>query len=76
MITGRTALNNKKQISINLLANSLTFIISFAISFFYHAIYINNVGSEAYGFVGLANSFINYAALLSFALNSMAGMIA
>ena len=31
------------------------------------------MGKEAYGFVGLANSFVDYANLVAVALNSMAG---
>jgi O-antigen/teichoic acid export membrane protein len=33
---------------------------------------VNNLGGEAYGFVGLAGNFVNYAALVTVALNSMA----
>lgn len=59
------------QISFNLIAGITTFIISIFISLFITPIIVEKLGSEAYGFVNLANSFVGYASLITVALNSM-----
>lgn len=64
---------SRKQLTINMFANIVAFIISTAISFVLSPYIINNVGKEAYGFIGLANNFVQYASLISVALNSMGG---
>lgn len=51
----------------------LTYVVSMAVSFFLSPYIVENIGVEANGFIGLANSFITYASLLTVALNSMAG---
>lgn len=61
-----------KAIALNMIANVLSFLVSLAISFFLTPYITKNVGMEAYGLVGLANSFINYITVISAALNSMA----
>ena len=65
-------MNGKKQLTINIFANLISFCITFGISFFLSPYIIENVGKEAYGFVALSNDFVNYIALLTIALNSMA----
>lgn len=65
-------MKEKKQLTINILANLISFCITFGISFFLSPYIIENVGKEAYGFVSLSNDFVNYIALLTIALNSMA----
>lgn len=57
---------------INAIAKIATFIINLVITFFLTSYIIKYVGKEAYGFVGLANDFINYAQVFAVALNSMA----
>lgn len=42
-------------------------------SFFLTPFVVNNIGSEAYGFVSLANNFTGYAQIITIALNSMSG---
>lgn len=61
-----------KQLSVNLIAQALAFIVNFAINFFLTPYIIERVGREAYGFVSLGNNFVNYGLLISLALNSMA----
>lgn len=61
-----------KQLVINIVANVVSFSTTFIISFFLSPYIIANVGKEAQGFVSLANDFVNYMALLTIALNSMA----
>lgn len=63
----------KNRLTINLGASLAAFGVSFVISFLLTPYIINNIGSEAYGFIGLANSFINFASLVTIAINSMAG---
>ena len=55
-----------------MVANILSFGVSMVISFFLTPYITKNVGIEAYGLVGLANSFINYVNVITAALNSMA----
>ena len=64
--------SNNKAIALNMVANILSFGVSMVISFFLTPYITKNVGIEAYGLVGLANSFINYVNVITAALNSMA----
>lgn len=63
----------KKQIGINLIAQIIAFGVNLCISFFLTPYIVENIGVEANGFIGLANNFIEYAQLITVALNSMAG---
>ncbi len=64
--------STSKQITINMFFSVVAFVISLAISFFVTPYITGQFGSEAYGFVKLADDFTRYAALFSVALNSMA----
>ncbi len=64
---------SKNQLMINMIAQIISFAVGIGISFFLTPFVVENVGAEAYGFVGLANSFISYATIVTSALNSMAG---
>lgn len=64
---------SNKRLAINMVANLISFCITMGISFFLSPYVINSVGTEAYGFVGLANNFVSYGQLVTIALNSMAG---
>lgn len=57
---------------LNMLVNLLSFLFSLIISFFLTPYITKYVGIEAYGLVGLANSFVGYIAIVTAALNSMA----
>lgn len=61
-----------RAVALNMAANTISFVFATAISFFLTPYITKNVGIEAYGLVGLANSFISYATLFTAALNSMA----
>ncbi|MBQ3177161.1 MAG: hypothetical protein IJB52_05035, partial [Clostridia bacterium] len=65
--------SENKKIAYNLFANIAGFVITICISLFVTPYIVNRLGSEAYGFVGLANNFVSYASLVTIALNSMAG---
>lgn len=66
-------MNRNKQLTINLISSLLAFAINIGISFFLTPYITKNIGVEAYGFVSLGTQFINYASLVTIALNSMAG---
>ena len=63
---------NSRQLALNMTFSVLAFVLNFCISFFITPYITQQFGSEAYGFVKLANDFTEYAALFSVALNSMA----
>lgn len=66
-------LSENKQLTINMIAQVITFIVNICINFFITPYIVNKLGEEAYGFIGLANDFVNYATLITIALNSMSG---
>ena len=59
-------------ILLNMLANTVSFVLSLVISFFLTPYITTRVGVEAYGLIGLANSFVGYLQVFTMALNSMA----
>lgn len=64
--------STEKQIAINMFFSIVSFVVSLGISFFVTPYITSRFGSEAYGFVKLADDFTRYATLFSVALNSMA----
>lgn len=64
---------NNKELITNMSASLISYVITLGISFVLSPYLVENVGVEAYGFVGLANNFVSYAALATIALNSLAG---
>lgn len=62
-----------RQLVINIIAQIVSFLTNMGINFFLTPFIVKNIGREAYGFVGLSNDFINYAQIITVALNSMAG---
>lgn len=58
--------------TLNIVANLMSFGITFIISFFLTPYITSHVGMEAYGLVGLANNFTSYVTIITAALNSMA----
>lgn len=65
-------MNNKKELLVNISAQIIGFSVNLGLSFFLTPYIVNNVGGEAYGFIGLANNFVSYAQVITVALNSMA----
>lgn len=63
---------DNRQLVLNMIFNILSFVLNIAINFFITPYITSQLGSEAYGYVKLANDFANYATLISLALNSMA----
>lgn len=66
-------ISNEKQLFINTIASLVVFAANIIISFFVTPYITESVGAEAYGFVGLANNFVNYATIVTIALNAVAG---
>jgi O-antigen/teichoic acid export membrane protein len=65
-------MEDKKRLSINIIAQLFAFAVGFIINFFLTPFVIETLGAEAYGFIGLANNFVSYTTLITIALNSMA----
>lgn len=63
---------NKKRMAINMVANVIGLMVTFGISFLLTPFIVKNIGSEAFGFVSLANNFVSYGQIATAALNSMA----
>ena len=63
----------KRQLAINTVATGFNLIINFGINFFLTSYLVRVLGSTTFGFWGLANNIINYALIITTALNSMAG---
>lgn len=66
-------MKERKQFAINLIASLVNFLVNIGIGFVLTPYITENVGAEAYGFVGLANNMVNYASLFTIALNSAVG---
>lgn len=66
-------MNTQKQLTTNLFASVLAFLVNGGISFFLTPYITKTLGVEAYGFVLLGTNIISYATLVTIALNSMAG---
>lgn len=65
-------MGNKKQLSINLIANIASYSVNIVISFFLTPYLIRVLGKEAYSFYPIANNFVQYMSIVTIALNSMA----
>ena len=59
--------------SINVIASIISFSVTLGISFFLTPHLVKTLGTEAFGFIGLANNFVQYATVVTAALNSMSG---
>lgn len=66
-------MGKNKQLLVNMITSFITFGINLGIGFFFTPYVVSKVGSEAYGFVNLANDMVNYATIVTIALNSVAG---
>lgn len=66
-------MDNKRQFILNLFASLISFAANLGIGFLITPFIVQQIGAEAYGFVGLANTMINYATLFTLALNSVSG---
>lgn len=69
MVQGRT----RRQMAVNIAAAVVSFGVTMGINFFLTPYLVQRLGTEAYGFIGLANNFVQYATILTAALNAMSG---
>ena len=60
-----------KQMSINIIASIVSFAVTIGINFFLTPYLVEELGSDAYGFIGLANNFVQYGTIITMALNSI-----
>lgn len=63
----------RRQMAINIIAAIVSFAVTMGINFFLTPYLVQQLGTEAYGFIGLANNFVQYATILTAALNAMSG---
>lgn len=66
-------MSEKKQLAVNISANFVYMLINYAITFFLTSFVVSEISGEAYGFISLCNNVVNYATLVTIALNSVAG---
>lgn len=66
-------MGKNKQLILNLSATLSVLLINIGMNFFLTPYIVEHIGTEANGFISLANNFISYASILTIALNSMAG---
>lgn len=67
MFIKMSKMQNYKNISMNIFA----FIIQFIINFYTVPIMVSKLGASTYGFIGIANDFVSYASILSTIFNSV-----
>ena len=67
------AKSSGRQMSINIIASIVSFAVTVGINFFLTPYLVKELGTEAYGFIGLSNNFVQYATVITTALNSIAG---
>ena len=62
-----------KRTLFTLFTSMFAIVVTIATNFFLSPYIVETLGEEANGFTQLANNFVNYASLITVALNSMAG---
>jgi O-antigen/teichoic acid export membrane protein len=70
---GALCIHGKAEFALNLVAQVTSIAAQMVISLFLTPVVLSKMGAEAYGFVGLVNNFVSYAAVITTALNSLAG---
>lgn len=61
-----------KKLFFTIIVSGMAYVVNYAITFFLTPYITKNIGTEAYGFVTLANNFASYAGIITIALNSYA----
>ncbi|MDD4689441.1 MAG: MATE family efflux transporter [Eubacteriales bacterium] len=65
-------MNEKRQVASNMVAQTLSFVVSIMVSFFLTSFIVDKIGTSAYGFVGLSNNVTNCIVAFTIAINSLA----
>ncbi len=66
-------MSKNKELAVNITANFIYMILNYAITFFLTSFVVTEISGEAYGFISLCNNVVNYATLVTVALNSVSG---
>lgn len=66
-------MSEKKQLIVNIFSNLMYMLINYAITFFLTSYVVSQISGEAYGFISLCNNIVNYASIITIALNSVSG---
>ncbi len=61
-----------KQTAINMGAQTVSFLLSLLINLLLTPVIVNRIGSEVYGFFGLASNLLDYVSVITAAVNAMA----
>lgn len=64
-------MKKNKQLSINLIAQVVSFVLNAGINFFLTRFIVMNISEKIYGFVTIGNSFTSYITIITVALNSL-----
>ncbi len=64
-------MDKTKRMSINLIAQVISFLLNAAINFLLTPFIVTYISNEIYGFVGLANTFTGYITIITVALNTL-----
>lgn len=64
---------NHRRLLINLVSNFVAFTVNVGINLFLTPYIVSTLGAKAYGFVGMANDFLQYAGVMAITLTSMTG---
>lgn len=67
-----TTSTKKGQMAKNIGMNIFAFVVQFVISFYISPKVVSGIGTEAYGFIGLAGDFTSYATILTSIFNAVA----
>ena len=62
-----------RRFAINMFASVFTFVVNLLINFILSPFIVSRLGVEANGFISLSTNFVNYASVLTAALNSLFG---
>lgn len=65
-------MKKEKQLAKNMAAQVVSFVLSVLISFFLASFVVGKIGTDVYGFVGLANNITSYMAIFTVAINGLA----
>ena len=63
-------INHSNKFIITFLTSMAGMIVNYAINFFLTPYIANSLGMEAYGFVSIANNFVNYAGIVTMAITA------
>ena len=50
--------SSNKQMSVNIIASLVSFCVTMGINFFLTPYLVDSLGTDAYGFIGLANNYV------------------